>query len=212
MVKAGNRKYHISTLFAAQKMITDMNNAGIPFETASNKVINIDSLYFGATAVNQGIDIEDGNKLNSNGITTAIRWNGNWRLWGGHTSAFSEEQKATLGKEIFDTYGAMQIYLANDFILSSPELQDGPMNVGLLESIIADEEAKLDNLVDIGALVGHPKFIADGMIDISDIKNGSFAWQLTDTPVPQFKDGTLTVIWTDEGYATLIPGGAENED
>lgn len=210
MAVKGDEKYHLSTLFAVRQMLVDAANDGVPFETASNKTINIDGLYFGAAAVNSGIDLEDANELNSKGITTAVYYGGNWRLWGGHTAAYRFENEATQGKEIFDTSVAMQIYLADDFILRNAELIDTPMTVMLIQSIVNEEQAILDNLVSIGALVGEPKFVADD-VDENDIKAGSYRWVLNDTPTSQFKDATITVTFTDEGYSALL-GGAENEE
>ncbi len=209
MAAKGDEKYHLSTLFAVQQMIVDADNDGIPYETASNKTVNIDSLYFGDSAVNSGIDLEDANELNAAGITTAVYYVGNWRLWGGHTAAYQFENEADMGKEIFDTSVAMQIYLADDFINRNARLIDKPMTLSFIQSIIINEQAVLDNLVSIGALVGEPKFVVDNMTP-ADIKAGSYRWVLNDTPTSQFKDATITVTYTDEGYATLL-GGAENE-
>lgn len=211
MARKANRYYHISTLFAVTKMIVDMRNEGIPFETASNEVINIDGLYFGESAVNSGFDIEDANKLNSKGITTAINWGGNWRLWGGHTAAYDHSKETTQGKEIFDTSIAMQIFLANDFITSNSDAIDKRMSVGSLQAVINEQESKLDDLVSVGALTGHPKFVIDDSVDEVKIKSGGYGWVLSDTPTPQFKDATVKVVWTDEGYSTLI-GGATDEN
>lgn len=210
MAVKGDEKYHLSTIFAVKQMLVDAENDSIPYETASNKTISIDGLYFGTSAVNSGIDLEDANELNSKGITTAVYYGGNWRLWGGHTAAYRFENEAKQGKEIFDTSVAMQIYLADDFILRNAELIDTPMTVGLIQSIVNEEQTILDNLVSIGALVGEPKFIADDM-DSNDIKAGSYRWLLNDTPTSQFKDATITVTYTDVGYSALL-GGAENEE
>lgn len=210
MAVKGDEKYHLSTLFAVRQMLVDANNDGVPYETASNKDINIDGLYFGDSAVNSGIDLEDANELNSKGITTAVYYGGNWRLWGGHTAAYRFENEITQGKEIFDTSVSMQIYLADDFILRNAKLIDTPMTVGLIQSIVNEEQAILDNLVSIGALVGEPKFVADD-VDTNEIKAGSYRWVLNDTPTSQFKDATITVVFTDEGYSALL-GGTENEE
>ncbi|MCH5315724.1 MAG: hypothetical protein J1E81_07410 [Eubacterium sp.] len=210
MAVKGDEKYHISTLFAVRQMLVDAENDGIPYETASNKTIGIDGLYFGASAINSGLDLEDANELNSKGITTAVYYGGNWRLWGGHTAAYKFENETEQGKEIFDTSVAMQIHLANDFILRNAELIDKPMAVGLMQSIVNEEQEILDNLVSIGALTGEPKFIADNMSS-NNIKSGSYRWILNDTPTSQFKDGTIIVVFTDKGYSALL-GGAENEE
>ena len=191
-------------------MIVDAENDGVPYETASNKKINIDGLYFGASAVNSGIDLEDANSLNEVGITTAVYYGGNWRLWGGHTAAYRFANEADQGKEIFDTSIAMQIYLADDFINRNADIIDEPMTTGLIQSVINEQQTILDNLVSMGALMGEPKFVADNM-DINNLKAGSYRWILSDTPTSQFKDATIIVSYTDEGYAASL-GGAENEE
>lgn len=209
MAVKNGKKYHISTLFAVRQMRVDKERDGIPYETASNKDIDIDGLFFGDSAINSGFDIEDANELNSFGITTAIYSGGNWKLWGGHTSAYKHSKEDEQGKEIFDTSVAMQLYLADNFILRNDKDIDKPMQNGLLQSIIVEEQNKLDNLVSIGALIGSPKFVVDDM-SISEIKQGGYSWVLNDTPTPQFKSGTVKVVYTDEGFATLL-GGATDE-
>lgn len=209
MAQKGKKKYHISTLFAVRQMLVDLDNDNIPFETASNKVINVDKLFFSDSAINSGLDIDNANTLNSKGITTALFWGGNFRLWGGHTAAYDFNKQDSQGKEIFDTSVAMLIYLVDDFIIENASLIDTPMTVSLMQSIINEEQAKLDNLVSMGALVGEPKFVADNVSE-SDIKAGSYGWVLNSTPTSQFKDATVKVVFTDAGYAALL-GGSNNE-
>lgn len=211
MVKKGNKPYHISTKFAVEQMKVNLENDNIPYQTASNKTVDIDELYFGEDSINSGFDIEDANALNAKGITTAVYWNGNYRLWGGHTAAYDVENEASQGKEIFDTSIAMLIYLVDDFIISNAELIDTPMTVSLMESIKNEQQTKLDNLVSMGALVGNPQFVADDVTE-SDIKAGSFGWVLNTTPTSQFKDATIKVVYTDKGYAALLGGTANEEE
>lgn len=210
MIIDGGEKYHLSTKFAVAQMIVDLKNDGIPYETASNKAINADKLYFGKSAINSGFDMENANSLNSKGITTAVKWAGNWRLWGGHTAAYDFDKENELGKEIFDTSVAMQIYLVDDFILECSTEIDTPMTVSLMQSIINEVQNKLDNLVSIGALQGNPKFVADD-ISSNEIKAGSYHFELDNTPTSQLKDVTIKVVYTDKGYSALL-GGTDNEE
>jgi len=207
-VKDNNgRTFHLSCVATATMMKVDFSNNLIPFESPSNKPIMAVSQYFGENSPNRGLDQQTMNRLNEKGITTAVFWGGRWVLWGPHTAVFSFES----GNDIranYDVNIRMLFYITNNFQLEHGTRIDTPMSQQLIESIINIEQAKLDSLVSVGALIGDPtvKFL-EAQNPRSDLVNGDFVWDIAVTATPPFKSGTVRVVYTDEGFAGFFGGG-----
>ena len=91
---------------------------------------------------------------------------------------------------------------------------DQPMTVALRDTILNREQAKLDALVAVGALIGSPTVeIVDGSTSAegTDRLLAGFEWQIATTVTPPLKSATMTVSYTDAGYAVLYEeeGGEE---
>ena len=85
-VQYAGKVYHLSTQATVTMQRVDNSHDNIPMESPSNKEIMCTAQYFGANSENEGFDQQDGNELNSKGITTAVFWGGLWVLWGPHTA------------------------------------------------------------------------------------------------------------------------------
>lgn len=206
-VKTANAVYHISTLALVEKVRCDMDNGNIPFETCANKAIPASGLYISENSKLVGYDRPEANKLASSGITTAIYWESNWRIWGDHTAAyvFGGDYEA---REIFDTSMLMLFYIVNEFQREWGTTIDAPMTVALRDTILNREQEKLDALVSIGALIGTPTVeLSDvGSAEASDVLIANFEWHITATVTPPLKAATVTVSYTDAGFEVLYGG------
>lgn len=195
--------YHLSTLFAREMVSNDLERDGIPYATASNTVVSLAKVCLAdGTAVR--MYAEDGNDLNEHGISTAIAWGGQLRLWGGHTAGyeFGRENDATA---VFDTTMRMMEWVLNEFQTAWIDSIDAPMTIALRDTIVASEQDKLDGLVAQGALVGSPTvvFLQTSNED-SDLVEGNFTWDFAITPTPQFKSAKAIVAYTAEGLNAYI--------
>lgn len=78
---------------------------------------------------------------------------------------------------------------------------DEPMDIGLKDKILNDEQEWLDGLASKGALIGAP-VIAFLVSDNSttDLMNGNFTWDIQDTPTPPAKSLSARVSYTDAGF------------
>lgn len=136
-VKVGLKTYFMSALFGALIGNTDNINDGIPYVSPSNKLLNI-----AATVLEDGtevfLQVPQANELNSNGIVTAINFNG-WRSWGNNTSQYpltlDPKDRFISVRRMFDWWG-------NEFIKTYTEKIDDPLNTRLIESIIDSENIK----------------------------------------------------------------------
>ena len=207
--------YHVSSLAIAETLRTDASHDGIPMETCSNKTVQLASQYFGETSKNQGFDQAAGNELNAVGITTIVKWGGSYKIWGPHTAAFKAADSGNAASDvdplaIFDTNMRMQEYIINSFEEDHGDQVDDPMDLNQRDSILNDEQQKLDALVAEGALIGSPSIVfTETENPISDMRNGNFVWNIVDTPTPPAKSLTAKVAYTDAGFESFF--GTEEE-
>ena len=206
-IKYGNRIYHLSTHATATMQRVDNSHDGIPMESPSNKEIMCTSQYFGKDTENEGFDQQDGNELNSKGITTAVFWGGQWVLWGPHTAYF-EYGSDGVDRYIFDVNIRMLMYITNGFQKRHGTQIDGNMDLNLQTSILIEEQEELDSLKGLGALIGNPVIeFMETDNPTSNLMNGDFVWNASATPTPPFKSGTAKVSYTDEGFSAYFGGG-----
>ncbi|MGL5514101.1 MAG: phage tail sheath family protein, partial [Sporomusa sp.] len=67
MGKLGDKVFHGSTIAICRKALTDYNNDGVPFESPSNKTVQIDAAIL-ADKTQLWLDLTDANYLNENGV------------------------------------------------------------------------------------------------------------------------------------------------
>ncbi len=198
------RIYHGSVLMAVEFLRQDVENDGIPKETCSNKPVPVTGPYFGKDSKSKGFGRNKANKLNEKGITTFIRNNGKWVIWGGHTDAYNYGTDMD-ARVIFDTYTRMIYHIVNDFQVRFADDIDKGLSVQRKDSIINEEQEQLDLLVAKEALVGTPKvlFLAKEN-STSDIMEGDFFFDIPVTVTPQGKSYTAKVYYTDDGLKSYV--------
>lgn len=206
MAKDGSTVYHLATLALVEKIRCDMANGDVPFETEGNKAIPVTGLYFGEGTRANSFDKSDANQLTAAGISTAIYWESNWRMWGDHTAAYTYggNHKA---REIFDVNMLMLFYIANSFQKEWGTTVDRPMTLALRDTILNREQEKLDVLVAKGALIGAPsvEFLETNNAT-PDMRNGDFRWDISATVTPPLKSATGVVCYTDAGFSAYFGG------
>lgn len=209
-VKKDDTIYHLSTLALVEKVRRDAANDNIPFETCANKAIPVSGLYINDASKLVGYDRPDANKLTAAGITTAIYWESDWRVWGDHTAAYvyGGDYEA---REIFDSNMLMLFYIANSFQKDWGSTIDAPMTLALRDTILNREQEKLEILVSKGALIGTPTVeLADSTSsEASDILLANFEWHIAATITPPLKAATVVVSYTDAGFDVLYDDGGE---
>lgn len=204
-VKDGSgRVFHLSTVGSATMLRVDLENGGVPFESPSNKAIMATAQYFGADSKSRGFDQQTANSLNEKGITTACFWAGQWVLWGPHTAAYTYNGSMD-ARAIFDNNIRMLMHITNSFQLDHGTEIDSPMTPQDKDTILNFEKQKLDTLLGIGALIGTPTVeFLESANPTSDMMNGDFVWDISATPTPPFKSGTVRVCYTDEGFQSFF--------
>ncbi len=209
-IRNGEKVYHLSTVGSHTMLCVDGSHqgvpSGIPFESPSNKEIMATDQYFGENSENQGFDQTDGNDLNARGITTAVWWDGAWKLWGPHTAAYKYNGSMD-ASAIFDTNMRMLMYVTNGFQKRNGTTIDSPMTPNDKDSVVRSEQEELDTLVGYGALIGNPEVLfLESDNPTSDMLNGDFVWDISATPTPPKKSATARVAYTDEGFNAFFGG------
>lgn len=203
-INSAGQVVHASTTEVWRMLKTDVENDNIPFESPSNKEVDIIAPYFGPKSKRKTLDEASANDLNAAGITTFNYSGGKWVLWGSHTSAY-EYGKDMDARAIFDTTIRMLQYITNQFQLKHMADIDKPLSPSDLESIVVQENQNLSQLVNRGALVGKPtcEFLATEN-DNTTLLNGDFTWHINATPTLVLKSATCKVSYTDEGLSAYI--------
>lgn len=197
----GEKHYHISTITAVVMQQTDLTNNGIPYESPSNKPVDLNGYYIEGTKP-PSYDEEHANELNAAGITTIVNRGGAWRLWGPHTAAY-EYNGVTDDRAVFDSSMRMLFYLINNFILRNGDLIDTPLSRNAIDSILDQENSRLDLLVASGALLHADVQFSPSENSTEQMMRGDFAFNIVTTTVPVIKSVTAILSYTDAGAVEL---------
>lgn len=197
-------KYHLSVLAAAnfQELLTDQD--GVPYRTASNTACAmIQNLYLGEAYRGRIYDDSIINeKLNKNGIASAAYVGGRWAIWGAHSADYDQENATQIN--VAETNRMMLYYISNDFQARRAVDVDAPLTANDIQSIVAEEQARLDALVNIGALTYGTVALNADSDALSDILSGDWSFNFNVTTTPLAKSLTAIVNWTDDGFVTYF--------
>lgn len=194
------KTYHISVLAAANLENLLVQQDGVPYKSCSNTDCPIiRNLYLGED--NKGRVYDDSlinEMLNQHGITSAAYVGGRWAIWGSSAAAYGPDDDT--GMNVFDTNRMMLFWYSNDFQKRRSKDVDKPVTLNDLQTIAAEEKARLEGLMKIGALTYGDAYINADAIAYSDVVNGdySFAFALSTTPLAKSLTGYMR--WSEEGY------------
>ena len=103
----------------------------------------------------------------------------------------------------------MLYYISNDFQHRRTEDVDKPVSANDLQTIVAEEQTRIDALLNIRALTHGIVYLNAEADDRSDIMNGDFSFTFDITTTPLAKSLTAIVNWTDDGFVTYFEGLTE---
>lgn len=151
MVTLGDKKFHMSTHVAGLMAQVDTGNGGIPYESPSNKGLQIDGLCLeGGTPVN--LTLAQANYLNGIGVVTALNFmTSGWVLWGNYTACYPGNTDV---KDYFIPVSRMFDFVQNTVVKTFWGYLDKPMNRRLIDTILDTCNIWLSGLVGSGYLLG----------------------------------------------------------
>lgn len=204
LAKKGSKLFHLSTLATVTMQWVDFGNDNIPYETPSNKPIDITSLCL-ADSTPIEFDQVQANDLNSKGIRTATYWGGRWVLWGSHTGEY-EYGKDMDPRNKFDCNVRMLYYLLNTFQSRYGIDVDKPMNRARVDTILNSFQEWMDTLVTRGALLYAKINFNETSNPVSDIVEGDFDFDIATTTTPPGKSLNAKLQYTTKGITALFGG------
>jgi len=150
LVKLGDKTFHMSTHVAGLIAQVDTKNDGCPYESPSNKKLQIDSLVVkGGTEV--VLDLNQANYLNENGVVTALNFISGYVLWGNETACFPA---STDIKDYFICVSRMFGWVGSTIIQTYWSKVDNPTNKRLVNSIVDSINIWLNGLTSEEKLLG----------------------------------------------------------
>lgn len=205
------KKYHLATLYAANFQKVLIENRGIPYASASNTDCSIiKDLYFGESQTGRVYDDAIINRcLNANGINSAAYVGGRWVLWGMFAGSYNQTDKTSVN--VFDVGLMMLYYLTNDFQHRRSRNVDKPMPINDLKSIVAEEQARVDALIGIGALTYGKVRLDATQVALSDVYQGDFKILFDITTTPLAKSLTAAAKWVGVGFEIYFAAMQEME-
>ena len=151
MAKLGGALYHMSCQIAGAMCAVDADNEGIPFESPSNKGLQIDSLYLADGTTEVLLTKTQADQLNAQGIMTAINFINGWVAWGNYMACYPGNTDV---KDYFIPNRRMFNFVGNTEIRTFWSQIDRPMTRRLVDSIVNSTEIWLSGMVASEYLLG----------------------------------------------------------
>lgn len=199
-VALAGKEFWLSTQVAGRIAATDADNGGVPFESPSNKALEIN----GAVAAGQAVWLgpAEANYLNSQGVVTALNWNGSWRLWGNRTGCYPANTDV---KDAFIGIQRMFCWLGNEFILTFWQKVDRPITRRLVETIVDSYNIRLNGLAAREAILGGRVEFLRAENPASELMDGAITFHLYVTPPSPARE-INGLIEYDPGYLAVLFG------
>lgn len=176
--KLGETAYHMSTQLVSLMNKVDASNEGIPFESPSNKNLQMDGLYTdGGAEVLLGPD--QAAYLNGEGIITALNFTGGWVAWGSREAVYPAN---TDPKDAFIPIRRMFHWIGNEFILTFWQKVDKPITRRLVKTIVNSYNVRLNGLAAREAILGGRVEFLEDENPLTDLIDGILRFHLYVTP------------------------------
>ena len=202
------KTYHLSVLAMAALLENLHENDDIPYHSSSNLPVPlVENLYMGAAF--EGRVWDDSiinNKLNKYGIASACYLGGRWVIWGAHCADYNPTDANFVN--VAETSRMMLYYISNDFQNRHFEDVDQPLTANDIASLVSEEQARLDALVQIGALTYGTAAVDASPDARSDIMNGDYKFTFDITTTPLAKSLKAIVNWVNNGFETYFATNA----
>lgn len=177
-VRLGDKVYHLSTQLIGLMNRTDSNNGDVPYESPSNKLLQMDSCVNDA-GEEITLGLEQANYLNSQGIVTAMNFMNGWVAWGNRTGCYPVN---TDPKDCFIPIRRMFDYIGNTFITTFWQKVDSPMTRRLIRTIVNSFNLYLNGLTAREMILGGRIEFRDDENPITDLMSGILKFHVYITP------------------------------
>lgn len=178
MVKMGDDIYHMSTHVLGVIAAVDSANGDIPYESPSNKSMQINGCCLkDGTEVVLGPD--EAGYLNGQGVVTALNFIGGWKCWGNRTACYPSN---TDPKDAFISIRRMFYWHAQTFIQTYWAKVDKPINKRLIQTVMDSENIRLNGLAAQGCIFGGRVEFRDDENPVTNLMDGIIKFHTYITP------------------------------
>ena len=198
-VKVGGIVHHLSTHVAALSLQVDAENGDIPFVSPSNQLLSISGLDFNGSGLYLSPD--QGNYLNSEGIVTAINFDGGWKCWGNRTGIYPS---STDVKDAFIPIRAMFNWLHNTLVLTWWQKVDYPLIRRQINSIVDSVNVWLNGLVGQEVILGGKCSFLEEENPATDLMDGIARFHIWWTPPSPARELEFITEYDPDNLATLF--------
>lgn len=186
---------------------TDAENNGIPKRSIGNLRASGVSYLCLKASPSDPIILEESaaTQLSADGITSFINIGGGiYYTWGDHTSEFSNGSVSD-ERARFDSNIRMLLSITNRFQQKWRNAIDAPMDLGLRNDILTEEQTHLDYLVSQGGLIGSP-LVEFRAVDntLNTLQQGEFYFRDLATVTPPAKVLDLKTTFTSDGFKVYL--------
>ncbi len=197
-VKLGENQFHMSTQLAGLMAKVDTDNAGIPYESPSNKCYKMDCCCLeDGTEVN--LTFEQSNIIAGYGIVTALNFMSmGWTARNNYTACYPANTDV---KDQFIPVSRMFDFVGNTLIRTFWSKLDKPMNRRLVDTIIATCNIWLNGLVGGEYLLGARAEYLESENSLVDLMAGILHIHIYITPPSPMQECDFTLEY-DTNYVT----------
>lgn len=193
----------LSVAAGARMLKTDIDNANIPVESPSNKLLKMNKMlvgpYMNGREIIYAKDYSD--MLNGQGVVTTVNWMGGHKLWGNNMACYP--LRSTDPKDRWIPSRRMTDFVGNSLVQTIFQKVDKPGNRRLIDQIIDTTNLWLNSLVSSGnALGARVEFRHDENPDI-EIIDGHYLFHVYEFfPIPA--EWIEFVLELDLGYLSVL--------
>jgi hypothetical protein len=197
-MKLGEYQFHMSTQLAGLMAKVDTDNAGIPYESPSNKCYKMDCCCLeDGTEVN--LTFEQSNIIAGYGIVTALNFMSmGWTARNNYTACYPANTDV---KDQFIPVSRMFDFVGNTLIRTFWSKLDKPMNRRLVDTIIATCNIWLNGLVGGEYLLGARAEYLESENSLVDLMAGILHIHIYSTPPSPMQECDFTLEY-DTNYVT----------
>ena len=147
------------------------------------------------------LSLSQANLLNSQGIVTALNFNGGWKSWGNYTAVYPSNTDV---KDAFICVRRMFDWQKQTFILTYWQKVDQPLTPRLIKTIVDSEQIRLNGLVSRGYLLGASVQFLESDNPTTDLLAGIIRLRVKITPPVPAQDVENITEYDVSNFETLF--------
>jgi phage tail sheath protein FI len=198
----GEQKFFYSTQLAGLICRTDAENAGIPYNSPSNKNLKINGLCYenGEELV---MNTEQANFLNGNGIITANNFTAGWVAWGNRTGAYPGNTDV---KDAFIPIRRMFDWIGNTIVLTYWNKIDFPLTRRTIGTVVDSINIWLNSLAAREYILGGRIEYLEQDNAVTDLLDGIVKFRVKIAPPPPMKEAHFILEYDPDYLQVLFAG------